>query len=374
MPEGRGGSCEGRGLKTRQFRTQLAGRLLQWFRVHQRDLPWRREITPYTVWISEIMLQQTQIQRVVYYFKRWVDTFPDLASVAGAEEDALLKAWEGLGYYSRVRNIQKTAKILLQDHGGRFPGSYDDLLRLPGIGPYTAGAIMSLAFNLPYCAVDGNVERVFARVFDLNTPVKSARNRRFVREEARAMIPESQAREFNQALMELGALVCRPRSPDCAVCPVDGLCFGLKNNTVDKRPVLEQSKKTTPLEVTAGVLVQNSRVLIQKRPPSGLMPHLWEFPGGKLKPGESPAEALAREFMEELELSIEVGEKITVIHHSYTVFSVTLHIFWCRLRGKDQKPRLRFAVDSCWVRPGELSQYAFPAADKKLIELLGNQW
>ncbi|MCF8105900.1 MAG: A/G-specific adenine glycosylase, partial [Desulfohalobiaceae bacterium] len=331
-------------------RSQLPARLLEWFRIHQRDLPWRREVSPYKVWISEIMLQQTQTKRVVHYFKRWMARFPDLASVARAKEDGLLKAWEGLGYYNRVRNIQRTALILLRDHGAGFPQSYDELLQLPGIGPYTAGAILSLAFNLPHCAVDGNVERVFARLFDLQTPVKSPDNRRFIREEALAMLPENRARQFNQALMELGAVVCRPRDADCQSCPVQAWCLSLRHHTVKQRPVPGKPEKMTPLEVAAGVLVRDGRILIQKRPPGGLMPHLWEFPGGKIKPGESPAEALIREFQEELELSITVGEKIIVIRHSYTVFRVTLHTFWCRLKDEEQQPKLCFAVDSRWVR------------------------
>ena len=353
--------------------SELASRLLNWYRENRRDLPWRREVTPYRVWISEIMLQQTQIERVIHYFQRWMRAFPTVRAVAEAEASSLLKAWEGLGYYSRVQNIRKTAGILMQAYQGRLPDSHAELLRLPGIGPYTAGAIMSLAFNQPCPAVDGNVERVFARLHDLDAPVKSLQNRNFIHDQIRGMIPEKQAREFNQALMELGALICRPQSPVCSRCPCPPFCLSRVQGTTHLRPVRKKPARPTPLEVAAGVLVHRGRIFIQKRPPSGLMPNLWEFPGGKLKPDETPQAALEREFQEELNLAVTVGSPIMIIRHSYTSFRITLHTFWCALTRPKQRPVLRFAVDGRWVSPPELTEFAFPAADNKLIAHLSSK-
>ncbi len=354
-------------------RTTLALRLLRWFKREQRDLPWRREVTPYRVWISEIMLQQTQIDRVIRYFQNWMVNFPSIQTVAEAEQDKLFKAWEGLGYYSRVKHIQKTSRILMQANQGQLPDSHAELLQLPGIGEYTAGAIMSLAFNAPYPAVDGNVERVFARLFDVSSPVKSPENRAFIREQIRAMIPEKQARPFNQALMELGALICRPHNPECTGCPCPPSCRSLRKGTVHERPVRQKRPPATPIQVAAGVLMHQGRVFIQKRPATGLMANLWEFPGGKIKPGETPQKALKREFQEELELIVEVEKAIMLIRHGYTSFKVTLHTFWCRLTPTDQSPVLRFAVDGRWVLPGDVQNFPFPSADKKLIAHLASQ-
>ncbi len=355
-------------------RTRFARSLIQWYQEHKRSLPWRQEVTPYRVWISEIMLQQTQAERVIPFFQNWLRLFPDIRSVAEAAQDELLKAWEGLGYYSRARRIQAAAQKIAGSHGGSLPQDLDDLLALPGIGPYTAAAILSLAFNQPVAAVDGNVERVLARVLNIPAPVKTRASQHQIRDTAQAMIPEGQARTFNQALMELGATVCLPRKPSCAACPVRESCQSLAQGVVLQRPVPGKKTRITPIQVAAGVLTRDSRIFIQKRPPQGLMANLWEFPGGKLKDGESPDQALIREFKEELDMDIAVGEKITVIKHGYTTFRVTLHVFWCSPGIDSQEPVLRAATDSTWVHPHDLDRYAFPAADRKLITILGSSF
>ena len=304
---------------------EIAALLLRWFARHRRSLPWRRKHTPYETWIAEIMLQQTQVKTMLPYYQRWMQRFPGIKSVARASEDELLKHWEGLGYYARVKNIQRTAQILVRDGGGTFPEDHQALLRLPGIGAYTAGAIMSLAFNRPFAAVDGNTERVFARLFDLATPVKEKVNQGFIWSTARALIPEGQARSFNQALMELGALVCLPRNPECTQCPLETRCISRQLGTVNQRPVPGAKPGILQRTAALGVLVKGSHILIQKRPASGLMAGLWEFPGGKLEPGENPEKAVVREFQEELGLHIQPIKKIAVIKHSYTTFRITLH-------------------------------------------------
>ncbi len=363
----------GRAMNSEE-RARFSSALIQWYQAHERPFPWRQEVTPYRVWISEIMLQQTQADRVVPYFQNWIRLFPDIRSVAEADEDDLLKAWEGLGYYSRARRLQAAAREVLTEHGGSLPRDLGELLKLPGIGPYTGAAIMSLAFNQPCAVVDGNVERVFARVLNIETPVKNRAGQELVRNAAQAMIPQGQARIFNQALMELGATVCLPRRPSCGKCPVSRDCRSLAEGVELERPVPGKQPRIQAIQVAAGVLTDGGRIFIQKRPPHGLMASLWEFPGGKLNHAESPDQALIREFREELDLDIAVGDKITVIRHGYTTFRVTLHVFWCRLRqgSGSQQPVLRAATDSAWVEPRELNRFAFPAADKKLVAILSS--
>lgn len=353
----------------------ISRNLLAWFSRHCRDLPWRQNPTPYRVWISEVMLQQTQVDRVVPYFLKWMDIFPNIQAVAEADQEAVLKAWEGLGYYTRAKNIQAAAQTLWAQYNGILPSDMSSLLALPGIGPYTAAAIASLAFSQPVPVVDANVQRVIARMLNLDHPIKSARSQKTVRSAVSSLISHGggDPRSLNQALMELGALVCMPRNPACAVCPVKPQCQSLAREVVHLRPVLPDQKSSIALQVAAGVLLDNECILIQKRPPHGLMANLWEFPGGKLQAGESPEQALIREFREELELKIRVLDKITVIKHSYTRFRVTLHVYWCALSPPDQEPVLHAASDFRWAAAQELDQYPFPAADCKLIHMLSEK-
>lgn len=352
------------------FGAAIGQALLAWFAPQQRDLPWRRGYSPYEVWIAEVMLQQTQVRTMLPYYQRWLERFPDISAVAAAGEDELLKAWEGLGYYSRVKNLQKTAKILLERFAGELPKERRSLLALPGIGSYTAGAILSLAFNQPVAAVDGNVKRVLARLFDLDLPIDSPTGHRVITELATALIPNGQARLFNQALMELGALICLPRRPDCVRCPVAGGCRACACDRVAERPVRAPTGPTRPIAVAVGVLARDGKILIQKRPATGLMPGLWEFPGGKIEPGETVEAALMREFMEELRLEITVGARIAVIRHAYTSFRVRLHAHACTLTPVDQVPVPMKAVDYRWAALDELDLYPFPAANKRLINMI----
>jgi A/G-specific adenine glycosylase len=364
-------------IRTGHFFPEIAGKLssqlLAWFAANKRTLPWRQNPTPYRVWISEIMLQQTQVRRVVTYFQNWMQAFPHVRAVAKAPQDRVLKAWEGLGYYFRAKNIQSAAQILCTKHQACLPSDLSALRSLPGIGPYTASAIASMAYNQSVPVVDANVQRVMARILDLNQPIKSAAAQNTVRDAVQLLIPDGKSPELNQGTMELGALVCLPRNPACSSCPVSAFCRSLAEQTVHERPALPPKSKPTSIQVAAGVLTGNKGILIQKRPPQGLMANLWEFPGGKLLPGETPEQALIREFKEELELDIRVGEKITVIKHSYTSFRVTLHIYWSTLAFPQQQPVLHAATESLWAKPKELSQYPFPSADRKLIQMLSTK-
>lgn len=346
--------------------------LLDWFDIHSRDLPWRHTYTPYHVWISEIMLQQTQMDRVVFYFTRWLERFPDIVSLAAAEEDEVLSCWEGLGYYSRARNLHRTAK-LLAEQGHMLPAVYEDLVKLPGIGPYTAGAIMSIAFNQDFPVVDANIERLFARLFDIITPIKSRENKTLVWQKAATMLPTGNSRNFNQALMELGALVCLPKNPLCSQCPVSLYCQALQLQIVHERPVLPPKKKTIFIQMATGILRRGDKVLIQKRQADDVWANLWEFPGGRLKEGETPQQAVVREFLEETGLQVGVTGEITSVKHSYMHYRVILHGFFCDVvAGEEKEPALHAAQENRWVRFTELHRFAFPAGHRKLIEYLRN--
>ncbi len=350
--------------------SQFTANLLEWFTIHSRDLPWRRTYDPYHVWVSEIMLQQTRMDRVVAYFSRWIVRFPTINILADAAEDEVLRLWEGLGYYSRARNLHKTARILCEN-GCHLPEDYENLLALPGIGPYTAGAIMSIAYNRCYPAVDANVERVFSRYFDLASPVKEKKNKSFILAKLKKMQPDDQCRFFNQALMELGALICLPATPVCHKCPVAAFCLSRQRGTTPNRPLLQPKKKTIRIDMATGIVFRKGKILIQKRLSDDVWANLWEFPGGRIKQGETPEQAVIREFFEETNLHINVTKKITTVQHSYMHYRVTLHGFFCEISdGKNKKPALHAAQENRWVAIDELKKFAFPAGHRKLIDYL----
>lgn len=349
---------------------RLRKSLLDWFRKNARDLPWRSKPFPYQVWIAEMMLQQTQVKTVLPYYHRWMRRFPDIASIAASSQEEVLRFWEGLGYYSRALHVHRTSRIVVEEHKGEFPADLKTLLDLPGIGKYSAGAILSIAFKKDFPVVDGNVERIFARLFDISDPVGRSFSRNLMWKIAEGLLPKGRAGRFNQALMDLGATVCLPRRPLCSDCPAKDFCQAFQKGVVDQRPVSPTRKITTAVRVAVGVLEHEGRILIQKRPPAGLMANLWEFPGGKVVDGEAPEKALVREFQEELELRVACLARITVIRHNYTTFKVTLHAFRCELDGSDQRMVLRCAADARWVERHELENFPFPAANRKLIRML----
>jgi len=350
--------------------TRLQRYILDWFAQNARDLPWRKTYDPYHVWISEIMLQQTQMDRVIDYFNRWIARFPDIASITRASQEEILKLWEGLGYYTRARNIIQSAEILLEEFKGQIPADHEAILKLPGIGQYTAGAIMSIAFNREYPLVDANIARVFARIFNLDKPVKENTTQAFIWQKAQELIPRGRAREFNQALMELGALVCLAKNPRCRICPVMADCQSHSLGVVSERPVLQEPPKTVFIEMATGILQKNGRLLIQKRKATGVWANLWEFPGGRLEAGETPEMALVREYLEETELAVGNLKKIITVQHSYTIYRVTLHCYFCSLLDGRHQPVLHGAQEYRWVTPQGLADYAFPAGHRKLIKHL----
>ncbi len=353
--------------------TIIQQQLLLWFQDEGRALPWRKKYDPYHVWISEIMLQQTQMERGVEYFQRWIDRLPDIVAVADAEEEEILKLWEGLGYYARARNLHKTARIIKDNYYGRLPKEHGTLLTLPGIGPYTASAIASIAFNQDFPVVDANVERIFARIFDIDAPLKHKDTKKKMDKLAWRLLPSGNSRQFNQALMEFGGLVCTPKNPLCAICPIAQQCQALLRGVVHERPLPRKGKKVIPIEMATGILFHDDQIFIQKRLENDIWGGLWEFPGGRLEEGEQADEAMVREFLEETELQVEVCEKITTVVHHYTRYKVILHCFTCRFRLGFENPVLHAAQESRWIQPKDLHVYGFPAGHRKLIEYINKQ-
>lgn len=315
------------------------------------------------------MLQQTQMERGVDYFLRWIDRLPDIAAVADASEETVLKLWEGLGYYSRVRNLHKAASIIMQKHNGVFPEDIASIKALPGIGSYTAGAIASIAFKQNVVCVDANVERVLARVCDIDTPVKQKHNLAFIRSTAEALLPAGAAREFNQAMMELGALVCSKKAR-CDSCPVSQWCEALHLGIVHERPVPPPRKPIQHIDVATGILIHDGKIYIQKRPDHGVWAGFWEFPGGSVEVDEEPHETVVREYMEEMEFAVNTAGKITVINHGYTTYRVALHCYFLHLAQENTTPILHAATDYRWVSLNELDSYTLPAGHRKLADML----
>ena len=260
---------------------KLPGALLPWYQQNMRDLPWREDRQPYHIWVSEIMLQQTRVEAVKGYYSRFLKALPTIDALARVDDDLLHKLWEGLGYYSRVRNLKKAAKVIVDDFGGKFPGTYEEVLKLPGIGEYTAGAICSIAFGLPTPAVDGNVLRVAARLLDDDTPVDLPEFKKTVREALAAVYPEN-AGDFTQALMELGATVCGPnKKPDCESCPCKDFCSGYFRGNTEMLPVRLPKRERKEQDMTVFILRCDGQYALEKRPDSGLLAGLWQFPNCK---------------------------------------------------------------------------------------------
>ncbi len=341
---------------------------MAWFRRHQRDFPWRRTRDPYRVWVSEVMLQQTRARTVVPYFERFVERFPDIQALACAEPAEVLKAWEGLGYYRRARHLKQAAEALACSGADGLPEDYDALRALPGVGRYTAGALMSLAFNRPYPIQDGNVRRVLCRVWAVGADPRSARVQDWLWRSAEALIPRGRARSFNEALMELGATVCTHRRPRCGDCPLGELCQARALGRPEDFPLRRKARPLPHFDVAAGIIFRGRRILITRRPDESMLGGLWEFPGGKQEPGESLEQCLVREVTEELGIQIRVERPFVRVKHAYSHFRITLHTFVCRhSRGR---PQALGCAAWRWVEPAELEQYAFPKADRVVLASL----
>jgi len=342
--------------------------LLQWFAEEARDLPWRRTKDPYRVYLSEIMLQQTRVDQGLPYYERFLRRFPTLEVLAEATEEDVLKVWEGLGYYTRARNLHRAAKIVFEEYKGQFPDSPEVLQLLPGVGKYTAGAIASIAFNKTAPVLDGNVKRVLARLDAVDASIDLPATETLFWQRAASLAPAKTPGDFNQAMMELGARICTPRSPLCETCPVQKHCDAFSQNRQQYLPVRTPKKAVPHYEAVIAAIEKEGKYLIGKRPSAGFLGGLWEFPGGKIEKGENAAEALARECREELNVEVRVGGLVAVAKHAYTHFKVTLNVYKCTITKGKIKPRTHTELK--WAAPSEFGAYAFPKGNHKFLHLL----
>ena len=346
----------------------FAHKLLTWFRTNQRSLPWRDRPDAYAIWVSEIMLQQTRVKTVLPYFERWMEKFPGMAELAAATQQDVLTMWEGLGYYSRARNLHKTAQLLVEEFQGELPADVEALQKLPGIGRYTAGAIASLGFGLDAAVVDGNIQRVIARVFNVMEPVDTAAGQKRIWALAEEHLPKGQAGDYNQSLMELGATLCTPRAPHCDRCPVNRLCEAKKMGRQAERPVTKPKLSVPHYTVAAAVIQKRGRLLLAQRPLDGLLGGMWEYPGGKQEAGESLPACLRREIKEELGVRIQVGEPLGIYQHAYSHFRVTLHAYRCALKAG--RPRAIASQAIRWVWQRDLGTYPMGKLDRMISKEL----
>jgi A/G-specific adenine glycosylase len=343
-------------------------KLISWYRLHKRDLPWRRTSSPYHIWISEILLQQTKVRTVIPYYLQFIKRFPTVVRLASADLQDLLKCCEGIGYYSRIRNMHKAAKKITNEFRGKFPDNYSDLLKLPGIGYYTAAAISSIAYNHPIPAMDGNLLRILTRIYAVQEDITIPGVRKRIQSFAAGIIPSSSSGEFNQALMDLGALICLPVHPKCEQCPVSGFCAAKKADLQFKLPLRKKKKSIPHYQIGTALIWKEGKLLITRRKEQGLLGGLWEFPGGKKERGESIEECICREIKEEVNVSIKVKEFFMQVKHAYSHFRITLHVYHCQwLKGV---PCCMSCIDWRWVKVDQLNLFPFPQANKKIIKKL----
>ena len=343
--------------------------LLEWYAGAKRVLPWRETDDPYRIWISEVMLQQTRVDQAQPYYERFVAAFPTVEALAEAERGDVLRLWEGLGYYARARHLHRAAQKIAEEFGGQVPDTYDAIRMLPGVGPYTAAAVLSIAYSKPHAVLDGNVARVLTRVFTVEADVKKSRTRRRLQALADDLLDTARPADFNQALMELGATVCTPTSPRCPACPLRAVCGALEEGAPEAYPVSKKKAPVPHYDVAVGLVFDDAgRLLIQRRPDDGLLGGLWEFPGGKQEEGEPLEETCCRELREELGIEVEVERLFYRLDHAYSHFKITLHAFTCRLT--EGTPASKEGQPLRWAGVDELETYAFPRANRRLIEEL----
>ena len=341
--------------------------LLRWYADHRRRLPWRETTDPYAIWVSEVMLQQTQVATVIPYFLRFMERFPTPAKLAAADLEAVLKLWEGLGYYSRARNLHRAAGLVVAQHEGRVPDDPDAFRDLPGVGDYIAAAVMSIAFGRVMAVVDGNVKRVLARLFEIDAPVNRSGSHKTFQALAAQLISPHRPSDFNQAMMELGALVCRPRQPDCASCPLAGACRACRNGTTAAYPRRDAARKIPHRHQAIGVIVKAGRMLVIRRPTTGFLGGLWEFPSVAADDATAPA-AVSSALKAETGLTVEVLRPLTRVRHAYTHFTLSADVYLCRFVAG--RVRHRPDRDHRWVTLDTLARLPVHKANLKFMDRL----
>jgi len=346
----------------------LAPALVRWYRHHRRPLPWRSDRDPYRVWVAEVLLQQTRVAQAIPYFERFVREFPDIDALARAPAERVLKVWQGAGYYARAHRLHAAAQRVVRERGGQLPTTVDELETLPGIGPYIARAVAAIAFGRPCVAMEANGRRVAARWTredgDVRHPVVTARLERALA----SVLPRSDPGAFNEAVMELGETLCTPLNPSCPACPVAFACRAYRElDDPGTIPVRTSRPHRPRVRAAVVVLSDRGRWLVQRRPASGLLPGLWEFPGGRIERGERPEDAARRELWEETGVSADRWVRLGTVRHAYSHFSVELHAFSAQL------PRTRARGDrggrQRWVTPAEFRRLPVPKATEKVVAL-----
>jgi len=351
--------------KMEQFNiSEFQRKLIQWFSEEQRDLPWRKSNNPYKVWVSEVMLQQTRVDTVIPYYNRFLEKFPTIESFAEADEEAVLKIWEGLGYYSRVRNLHTAVKEVVEEYGGNVPDTLEEISKLKGVGPYTAGAVLSIAYGRPEPAVDGNVMRVLSRILLLKDDIAKASSRKIFEKAARELMYIENPSYFNQALMELGALICTPTSPACLLCPVREHCLAFNEGVQEELPVKTRKKSTRHEDLVSVVLTnKKGEILIRKRPNKGLLADLWEFPNLKIVPVLDEWEILQDFLSTEFSMDAAIVKKpFTKVDHVFTHLTWTINAF----EGKLAAGNIREHKNLKFVTKQELEEFAFPVSHQKI--------
>ncbi|MFM1918624.1 MAG: hypothetical protein RLZZ303_258 [Candidatus Hydrogenedentota bacterium] len=342
--------------------------LLRWYEREARDLPWRRTRDPYRIWISEIILQQTRVDQGLPYYERFVEAFPDVAALAAAPLDRVIKLWEGLGYYTRARNLHLAAQRVVAEHAGQLPQRAELLQLLPGVGRYTAAAIASIAFGERVAVVDGNVKRVLARLYNIEECIDDTATDRRLWELANALVPRKAPGDFNQAMMELGARVCVPRRPDCESCPVAAHCAALREGVEAERPVRKAKAAPKQKELAAAAVRRGEAYLLLRRPDDGLLGGLWEFPAFEMTQARAPGAFLEERCQRELGLAIKVGGLLGAVKHAYTHFKVSATLYACRHVSGEPAPEAH--VEWAWVERDQLSAYALHKSQQKMVALL----
>lgn len=352
-----------------QWVGELRRALLQWFAEHRRDLPWRKDNeNPYAVWVAEVMLQQTQVATVIPYYERFMQRFPTVDALAEAPQEEVLKHWEGLGYYSRARNLQEAAKQIVREHGGSLPFETDALQQLPGVGAYTAGAIASIAFGQAVPVVDGNVSRVLARLFWLKGDMKRASAQTILWNLARQLVDPQNPGDFNQALMELGSTVCTPAAPECGQCPIAHLCAALQRGEPTAVPEPSPGKPSRAVTDVSAIVLNKDEVLVCKRPPQGLWGGLWEFPRAT-RQGKESLEQLACKAVKELTgIQVKPIEPLVQIKHQVTYHAIRLHGYLCDYVAGEVQPL--GCEEVRWVLPDSLRDFPMSAPQRQLADRL----
>jgi A/G-specific adenine glycosylase len=348
---------------------QIRQSLLQWYHANRRILPWREEPTPYRVWVSEIMLQQTQVATVIDYFERFMATFPTLQDLAHAEESEVLTQWSGLGYYRRARLLHRGIRTVVSEHDGSIPTTAEALGKLPGIGRYTAAAIASIAFGEAAAVLDGNVIRVLTRIYGIADDVGLARTKTRLWALAEGLLNADDPSSHNQAMMELGALVCSPKTPRCDHCPVQGQCIGYRAGTPTAFPRKEKRTKAKAIHGVCGVLKdKESRLLVARRPDNVLLGGLWEFPSGTVEGGLNRENTLRKAWADRMGGEIELGNQRTQVKHVFTHRHLTLDVFDITQLHGELTPR--YYTDVRWVRPDDLERMPLSSLLRKVVAAL----